>query len=103
MSNRYVVERASGSGFGVGFSKVILPSGEVVYRCVKCSSIFCSLPDVALHLAVCRKKCEREVFPYGYLGWCAKPDKVRVRLKNTVSNILLCGGCSCFRLFERKR
>jgi hypothetical protein len=101
VASRYVVER--GSGFGVGFRKVVLPSGEVIYRCVKCSSVFCSLPDVESHLAVCGKKREREFFKYGYLGWCAKPDKVRVLVKNTVSSILLCGGCSYFRSFERKR
>lgn len=101
MSSKHVVER--GSGFDVRFQKVVLPYGEVVYKCAKCSSVFCSLPDVALHLAVCGVKREREVFEYGYLGWCAKPDKVRVLVKNTVSNILLCGGCSCFRSFERER
>ena len=66
MSNRYVVER--GSGFGVGFRKVVLPSGEVVYRCVKCSSVFCSLSDVELHVTVCGRKRERDVFRYGYVG-----------------------------------
>ena len=95
MSNRYVVER--GSGFGVGFRKVVLPYGEVVYRCVKCLSVFCSLFDVGSHLAVCGVKREREFFKYGYIGWCVKPDKAVVSVKNTVSNILDCGGCPYFR------
>jgi len=93
--SKYVVER--GSGFGVGFRKVILPYGEVVYRCVKCSSVFCSLFDVGSHLAVCGKKREREFFKYGYIGFCVKPDKAVVSVKNTVSNILDCGGCPYFR------
>ena len=99
MSNRYVVERASGSS--VGFRKVVLPYGEVIYRCVKCSSIFCSLVDVETHLAVCGKKREREVFPYGYVGWCVKPVKGSGRVRgvlalNTVSNIVSCCDCACF-------
>ena len=95
MSSRYVVER--GSGFGVGFRKVVLPYSEVIYRCVKCSSVFCSLVDVESHLAVCGKKREREFFKYGYIGFCVKPDKAVVSVKNTVSNILDCGGCPYFR------
>jgi hypothetical protein len=94
VSSRYVVER--GSGFGVGFRKVVLPYGEVVYKCVKCLSIFCSLPDVELHITACGKKREREVLKYGYVGWCKKPDKRRVLVRNTVSNVLLCCGCPYF-------
>jgi hypothetical protein len=95
VSNRYVVERASGSS--VGFRKVVLPYGEVIYRCVKCSSVFCSLLDVGSHLAVCGKKREREFFKYGYIGWCVKPDKAVVYVENTVSNILDCNGCAYFK------
>jgi len=95
VSNRYVVER--GFGFGVGFRKVVLPYGEVIYRCVKCSSVFCSLVDVGSHLAVCRVKRVREFFKYGYIGFCVKPDKAVVSVKNTVSNILDCDGCFYFR------
>ena len=100
MSSRYVVERAS--GFGVGFRKVVLSGGEVVYRCVKCLSVFCSLFDVELHLAVCGVKRERHGFEFGYIGWCKKPDKKSVLVKNTVDNVLLCCGCPYFRLIGVK-
>ena len=98
MPSKYVVER--GSGFGVGFRKVVLPYGEVVYKCVKCPCVFSSLHDFELHVPLCGKKRVREVFPYGYIGFCVKPDKAVVSVRNTVSNILLCGGCPYFR---RKR
>lgn len=101
MSSRYVVERAS--GFGVGFRKVVLPYGEVVYKCVKCLSVFCSLFDVESHLAVCGVKRERHGFEYGYIGWCVKPVKGLVLVKNTVDNVLLCCGCPYFRLVGVKR
>lgn len=94
MSSKYVVDR--GSGFSVGFRKVVLSGGEVVYKCVKCSSIFSSLSDVELHVPFCGKRREREVFEYGIIGFCKKPDKVRVLVRNTVSNVLLCCGCRYF-------
>jgi len=90
------------SDFGVGFRKVVLSGGEVVYKCVKCLSVFCSLYDVGLHVAICGKKREKHGFKYGYVDWCKKPDKGRVLVRNTVDNILLCCGCPYFRLIGVK-
>jgi hypothetical protein len=46
--SRYVVEK--GSDFGVGFRRVVLSSGEVIYRCLMCPCVFSSFLDLELHL-----------------------------------------------------
>ena len=63
--SKYVVEK--GSDFGIGFRKVVLSGGEVVYKCVRCPCVFSSLHDVGLHVAVCGERREKNVFMYGVL------------------------------------
>lgn len=95
---KYVVEKPS--GFGLGFRRVVLASGEVTYRCVKCPCVFSSLSNVQLHIGVCGRQAEKDSFEFGYIGWCEKADKKRVLVKNTIDNVLLCHGCRYFRLID---
>lgn len=91
MVSKYVVERSS--DVDVGFCKLILPSGEIVYRCLKCPCVFSSLHDIGLHVAICGKRREKKVFEFGYIGKCTRYGEHGVRVANTVFNVLQCRGC----------
>ena len=47
---------------------------------LKCPSVFSSLHDVGLHVAVCGKRREKKSFRYGFVGKCTRygEDGVRV-------------------------
>lgn len=98
VGSKYLVEKGSGSGFG--FRKIVLSGGEVVYRCLKCPSVFSSLYDVGLHVAICGKRLEKKSFRYGFIGKCTRYGEHGVRVENTIFDSLMCCGCRHFRLID---